>query len=119
MNNKLNKNWIRNTKTHIWSHLMSCMGWVHILYVIHQFIKPTDIFFFIVGLTFIIYCSSISLIVFYLIEKFCFRNFQIKYKFIYTNKIYNIIWNIGFWIMMSIFLIWLIYLCFSIIGIIY
>ena len=102
-----NNNWIIKTKSHIWGYIISSCGWGYIIYFIYSIKQPLDVFFFIIGFMILIYNFSLAALICYLIEKFCFKNFKIKWKFIYTNKIFNIFWNIGFWTNIIFSGIWL------------
>ena len=112
MNDKLIQiyNKIQSTKCHLWSHILAFTGWgiINILCFINiNFLfnsDSSDLFFLIMEILGIIYFFSIlSIILFiflFILEKYCFRNYKIKLKFLLNNSYYNIIWNIGIFVVL-------------------
>lgn len=88
---------LQNTKQHLWSHYIMLTGWLLLLYLtVYCFIeKPLDIFFFKINTIAILNLIIAFLIIIFIIEEGCYKNFRLKSFFLTKQPVYNIIWSFG------------------------
>lgn len=90
------KKYIQNFKSHIYSHILMLFGWFcGLLFLLYFLEKQGDkSLYLLVSITISCYLFFIIL-VYLLLEIIFFQKFKIKWKFIYENSFYNIIWLLG------------------------
>ena len=85
---------IFKNKTHLWSHFLMLCGFLFIIPIKNYYEDSyLEYFIFVVAILGII--IYISTIIIYILEKYLFKSLKIKYKFVYKNPLYNIIWLTG------------------------
>ena len=82
-------------KKQIWSHYLMLIGWLNIIIICNYLLlNPNDKELLFPMLIIIIYYTIIPFLIIFLIELLCQNH--ISNNFILCNKIYNIIWTVGF-----------------------
>ncbi len=82
-------------KKQIWSHYLMLIGWLNIIIICNYLLlSPNDKELLFPMLIIIIYYTIIPFLIIFIIELLCQNH--ISNNFILCNKIYDIIWTVGF-----------------------
>lgn len=84
-----------NNKIYLFSHYISLMGLLGLVNGLLILLDYNSRLFYILTITNLAFSILIGAPLIYVLERFILKNFKLNYKFLYTNKIYNIIWHLG------------------------
>ena len=97
---------LQQFKYSIWAHYLMILGWINIFLSSCCIFLIKDGYILILPIIMVVlYYSLIPFIILFLIELLIFPDFKIDLNFIKYNKLYNILWIVGFLTGISLYLV--------------
>lgn len=97
---------LQQFKDNIWSHYLMILGWINIILSTYCVLYAKDGYTLILPFIMVIlYYSLIPFIILFLIELLFFSGYKIEFNFIKYNRLYDILWIVGFLTGITLYLI--------------